>query len=305
MKYYFGLQFRILNRSLRDFGLHPIVGYLLMAAAFVGLSLYLFSTTEFAEYLIILLAISTLLKQSETRRNDFLKSCFSLKSYFKIRLIENILLALPFLILLIFKDCYLSAAVLIPVSIMLAFLNFENKFQITLPTPFYRRPFEFIIGFRNTFYIFFFSYFLTFMAISVGNFNLGIFALILVFVVCFTFYTSPENDFFVWIYASGPKGFLFDKIKIALLHSTILSLPIVVSLGIFFTANLDAILAFQALGYLYLTTVVLAKYSAFPDKMNLPQGFLLAFSLWLPPLLVGVIPYFYSLSIRRLNEILE
>ncbi len=305
MKYYFGLQFKILNRSLRDFGLHPIVGYLIVAAAFVGLSLYLFAKTEFAGYLFILLAISIILKQSETRRNDFLKSCFSVKSYFRIRLIENSILALPFLIVLIFRNCFLSAAILLLVSIMLVFLNFENKFQLTLPTPFYKRPFEFITGFRNAFYLFFFAYFLTFMAVSVGNFNLGIFALILVFLVCFTFYTSPENEFFVWIYASGSKGFLFHKIKIALLHSTILSLPIVVCLAIIFTDNLDAIFAFQALGYIYLTTVVLAKYSAFPDKMNLPQAFLLAFGLWLPPLLLGVIPYFYSQSVRRLNEILE
>jgi hypothetical protein len=304
MKYYFRLQFAMLNRSMRDFGLIPIVGYLISAAAFTGLSVYLFDKTTLAAYLFILVAISFIYALSQTRRNDFLKSCFSTKTYYLIRFTENTILAMPFFIVLIFQHCFVAAASLMLTSGVLVFFDVENKFRFSLPTPFYKRPFEFVVGFRNAFYVFFFAYFLTFMAVSVGNFNLGIFALILIFLICFTFYTNPENEFYVWIFSLSPQRFLFQKMKIAILFITTLILPVVASLSLVFPENTSTVFAFLGMGYLFLLTVILAKYSAFPKRMNLPQGFLLAFSLWFPPLLLGVIPYFYLQSVKKLKEIL-
>lgn len=294
----------MLNRSLRDFGLNPVVGYVLSVASFAGLSIYIFDKTTLAEYLFILVAISFIYSLSQTRRNDFLKSCFSTKTYYLIRFTENTILALPFFVVLIIEQCFLSAISLVLASGVLVFFDIENKFRFSLPTPFYKQPFEFIVGFRNAFYVFFFAYFLTFMAVSVGNFNLGIFALILVFLICFTFYTNPENEFYVWIFSLSPQHFLFQKMKIAILFATLLILPVVASLSLIFPENAYTVFAFLGLGYLFLLTVILAKYSAFPDRMNLPQGFLLAFSLWFPPLLLGIIPYFYLQSVKKLKEIL-
>lgn len=294
----------MMNRSLRDFGLNPVIGYLLSVVGFAGLSVYLFDKTTLAEYLYILVAISFIYALSQTRRNDFLKLCFSIKIYYLIRFTENLILAMPFFIVLILEYCFLSAVSLMLVSGVLVFFDVENKFRFSLPTPFYKRPFEFVVGFRNAFNVFFFAYFLTFMAVSVGNFNLGIFALILVFLICFTFYTNPENEFYVWIFSLSPQRFLFQKMKIAILFATMLILPVIASLSLAFPENTSTVFAFLGLGYLFLLTVILAKYSAFPDRMNLPQGFLLAFSLWFPPLLLGVIPYFYLQSVKRLKEIL-
>jgi len=45
------------NRHLSGFGLNPIIGYLLLLSAFVGLSIYLFIKTEFAENFYTLVAI--------------------------------------------------------------------------------------------------------------------------------------------------------------------------------------------------------------------------------------------------------
>jgi hypothetical protein len=53
-----------------------------------------------------------------------------------------------------------------------------------------------------------------------------------------------------------------------------------------------------------LTTIILAKYAAFPHQVNLPQFVILAVSVWFPPLLIAVIPFFYRQSVKRLNEIL-
>jgi hypothetical protein len=59
------------------------------------------------------------------------------------------------------------------------------------------------------------------------------------------------------------------------------------------------------LGYVYLVTIILAKYSGYPNEMNLLQGILIGISLLFPPILIGIIPFFYLQSIKRLNDILE
>jgi hypothetical protein len=305
MKYYFTLQLKMLNRNISEFGLPPIIGYLLGFIAFLGLSWYLFMKISYANYIYPLIGLSFLSTLNGLARNDFLQSCFSNRQYFQVRLIENILLVLPFVAFLLFKNNIIIALGMLVISGSFAFFRTKNSFQWSIPTPFYKYPFEFTVGFRKTFFVFIGAYVLTYIAISVENFNLGIFALILSCFTTLSFYAEPEEDYFVWIFSKTPKSFLFSKIKIALLSLTLLCLPIWISLGIAFTENLRVLFIFQGLGYLYLVTVLLAKYSAFPRKISVPQGFLLAFGVWLPPLLILIIPFFYKKSIQQLNNILE
>ena len=305
MKQYFKLQYRMINRHLTEFGLPPLAGYVLMAMAFAGLSLYLFSKTEFAGYIYILAALAFPLKLCETVRNDFLKACFPDHSYYKVRIIENILVTIPFLAFLLYKMVLVPPAIIMILTILLAFLKIKNQLNITIPTPFYRKPFEFIVGFRNTFYLLLGAWFLAFMAITVGNFNLGIFSLILIFLISISFYSNPENEFFVWIYSLTPGEFLISKIKTALVFSTFLSVPVTIVLCIFFHSGIFVILSFQMLGYIYLTTMVLAKYSVFPNRMNLPQIAIIALSAGFPPLLLGIVPFFCVKAINRVKMLLN
>lgn len=292
------------NRKLTDFGLHPIIGFCLIIATFIGLSIYLFSKTDFAEYVFMLIALSFAYKLSETNRNDFLKYCFRGTGYPIVRLIENFIVVLPFIAFLIYKQLFPSAIILTTLTLLMALVNFTKTFNYTIPTPFYNKPFEFTVGFRNTFYLFIFAYFLTYMAVSVGNFNLGVFALLLSFLVSLSFYSKLENEYYVWAFNVRPKRFLIEKIKTGLFHSTILALPIILVLEIFFYSETYTLLIFILLCYVYLVTIILAKYSAYPNEMNLPQAILIGISLLFPPILIGIIPFFYLRSIKRLNDIL-
>ncbi|MGB0984414.1 MAG: ABC transporter permease [Saprospiraceae bacterium] len=304
MKYYFTLQFKMLNRKITEFGLPPILGYLLGCCAFIGLSWYLFMKIELANYIYSFLGLSFLSLLTDIKRNDFLKSCFSDNQYYQVRLIENLLLVLPFVAFLILKNNWSIALGMLIISGLSTFLRTNNSLQFSIPTPFYKNPFEFTVGLRKTFFIFIGAYVLTYIAISVDNFNLGAFALGVTCFTTFSFYAEPEEDFFVWTFSRTPASFLLQKIKIALLSLTLLCLPILVSLGIAFPQFWRVLLIFQSLGYLYLVAVLLAKYSAFPRKISVPQGFLLAFGVWLPPLLVFIIPFFYKKSIQQLKQIL-
>jgi len=72
----------------------------------------------------------------------------------------------------------------------------------------------------------------------------------------------------------------------------------------FFHENSLAVIGIQLIGYFYLLTVIVAKYAAYPQKMNLPQTILLVLSMALPPLALVSSTYFYIQSTKRLKEFL-
>lgn len=293
------------NRRFQDTGFEPLLAYLVLTVGFVGLSIYLFSKTEFAEYIFMLSALTLIGKLSETRRTEFLKICFGYTKLKKIRVTENLICSLPFLIFLLYKQLFLSVLLLFVLVTILALLNFRTTLTFTIWTPFSKRPFEFTTGFRNTFYLFFAAYTLTAIAVSVSNFNLGVFAMLLVFATTLGYYTKPENEYYVWTYNLNPKEFLFSKIKTAIFFSTSLALPIAVAIAIFYPQNIVILSLFFFVGWAFLISVIVSKYSAYPDEMNITQGILLALCIWFPPILVILIPYLFKKSENRLSNLLK
>ena len=305
MKEYFKLQYRLNSRKLTDFGLKPFIACIFLLIVFIALSMYLFTKTEYAEYMYVFIALSFVITLSETKRNDFLKLCFSKNDYFKTRIIENIIVAFPFALFLIYKSSIISPIILITVSVLFAFINFKPTYNVIIPTPFSKKPFEFLAGFRNTFILFGFAYCLTFIAIAVNNFKLGLSTVLFVLLIISSFYAKPEHEYFVWSYNLTAKQFLKEKFKTALLYSSYLGLPIFIALGIFFFDHIQMILLFILFYYLYLITIILAKYATYPLEINLPQFLLLAACFIFPPALILIIPYFFNQSLNRLKHILE
>lgn len=304
MRYYFGLQYKMLNRHFTDNGFHFLVGTVLMIGIFVGLSTLLFSKTAWASYMYVIIALFFVLKMGETKRNQFIRLLFPGRRFYQVRLLENGLVIFPFLIFLVLHRSYLPAFMLCLLSILLAVFGWKHSVSRSIPTPFYKRPFEFIVGFRNTWLLLFLAYGLLCLAVSVGNFNLGIFSLLLVFMIACAYYFQPEDRFFVWVFNLTPTKFLLGKIRIALWFSTQLTLPAVAILIFFFPGDIGLILGFHLLGYVYLATIVLAKYAAFPDAITLPQIILVIASIFFPPLLLVTIPVFYSQARDRLQTLL-
>lgn len=304
MKEYFRLQFKMLNRQLTEWGIEPIIGFAVGFLSFIGISSKLFEETQYAAYIYIALALSFVIKYNDTDRNDFLKLCFSKADYFRVRLIENLIVSIAFILFLLFKEMYLSAIALLISSCLFAIVDLKNKSSFTLPTPFYKHPFEFVVGFRTNFFIYFLAYFLTMMSIIYNNFNLGIFSLILALLACLTYYTNSEDAYYVWIFSVTPKEFIQYKLRNIIQYSTTLCLPIIIILSLFFYKQIAVILGFQCLGYLFIFTTMLAKYSVFPEKINIKFGIIFALTLWFPLLLLLIIPYLYIQTTNKLKEIL-
>ncbi len=291
-------------RALLEAGIRPVFGFPLILAAFIALSVYLFYKTDFAQWIYTAIAVSVLLRLGESGRTDTLQTIFPGREYFAIRFLENSLAALPFLCFLLFERQYQAAAALWLASVLLVRVRFRQVSGLVFPTPFKKFPFEFLVGFRKSAWLFGLVFFLLFKAVEVGNPNLGLAALGMIFLICMSFYFKPEDAFFVWIFAANSRVFLRKKIIDALACSSMLTLPVWVILAFVFKDHFAVLLGIQCAGYVFLITVVLAKYSAFPREMSLPQALFLGMSLWFPPMLLVVIPLFYRQSVKQLQPYL-
>ena len=296
------------KRKLSDGSRRPIVGYLLalfISLVFVGVSMLLLSSKSiYAPYFYVLASLFFTSKLGEIKRNDFLKIHFGNKQYRKVRILENLIVTFPFIIFLVYKQHFYLTIILVVITILLALLSFKATYNFTIPTPFFKKPFEFTVGFRNSFYVFFIAYGLAIIAVQVDNFNLGVFALGLVFITILGYYLKPENEYFVWSFNCTPVKFLLEKIKTALLFSFSLCLPVLILLSVFYFEHIGILLACTFLGILYLITLILAKYSAYPEEIGIMQAIFFAFGLF-PPMLIVVIPLFASQSVNKLKEFLK
>lgn len=305
MTYYFKLQYTRLFRWLSDLGIYPILGLIIGALVFVFISKYLFYKTAYANWIYLVFAISLLFKLNDNIRNDALKNIFPQSDYRLLRIIENSLIAIPFQAYLLLENEFQIALLLSLIAVLLTIIDIHNHWNKTIPTPFKKLPFEFIIGFRKMFLLIGFAYFLIIKAIQVDNYNLGLFGLGLIFLCSMIFYQKPEPKYFVWIYAYDTDGFLKKKFLTFITCLFILSAFALIGLTLGFYNNWFTTVIVYVAGYIFTSSIILAKYSAFPQEMNIPQGVLYMLSIMFPPIIVFVLWVFYKQSKKRLNPILE
>ena len=294
----------MMNRNLLAFGIQPIVAYVLSILVFMVFSEMVFVKTDYAFLLYPLLGVFCVSQLSSTDRTKFLKSTFLLREFYKIRVTENFIIASPFLLWLVFKVEWLSVLALTISTILATFLNLRSRTNFTIPTPFGKNPFEHSVGFRVYFLLILLTYFVSIMGIIVDNFNLNIFGLSFVFIICILFYNKQEEKYMVWMNADSPASFLFKKIKFAILHSLLLALPLLIALWVVYPESIGIVMLIVILGLLNVVNMMLATYSAYPLELSLPQGILLIASFFFPPFLLFTTSYFYGKAKRKLVPIL-
>jgi hypothetical protein len=171
-----------------------------------------------------------------------------------------------------------------------------------IPTPFFKYPFEFTVGFRRSFPVILMAYYSLYISLHSGNFYIGLAGIVMIGIVCTFFHSKLEDMFYVWIYAFSPKQFIWHKLKIATFSTMALCLPIVLTLAITHPGKIHLILAAQVLALLYVSNGVLGKYASVPYEISLLNGLLLTFSIMFPPLLLGTLPFFYLHAIEELDR---
>ena len=304
MKFYFELQYLRFYRWTKSLGFHPIFMAILGLFAFLGLSKLLFYKTEFANWIYVGVAIIAVAQLSSSFRNEQLKLIFSTRKLRTIRLIENVAVSFPFIAYILYEKELMLGLSIFPIAIALVFLTAKRIIHTTIPTPFRKFPFEFIVGFRQYFWLFIIAYFLVFKGIQVDNFYLSVFGHGMIFLIAMLFYQKPESYYFVWIHKAQPTQFLLDKFKVSSICISMLSVVTLIALLVIYPFKWMILLAVHILGYIILGSIIVAKYSSYPNQMNVPQALFYALSLSFPPLLLVAIWVFYRKSIRRLEPIL-
>lgn len=284
-RHYFAWQLKLFSRSIRHFGLPPAVGYGLLAVVVVALPMWLLPTKPYLSWLYAAVGLFAMNPIRSDGRDEFLKTCYSKRDFILLRTIENVLLTLPFNLVLLIHSEFLLASGLTLVAMLLgvtAFWNRKRPNLPALPTPFSKRPFEFALGFRVGFPLLLFLYYVVAMAVVHDNFNLGIVTLYAIFIVCLCFYPQMEPDYYVWIHKASPKRFLFQKVSTAFLYaSTLIVLP-VVALSIVFPKFIGVLLWAVLAGFMNLAIVILLKYTEFPQPFHIGDGLLIAACLVCP-----------------------
>jgi len=294
-----------MERYATKHGVHPLIALLLVLALFIVGSILLFAKVAFASIAYTTILLYFLFSAGNHQRTELIKTIFPKKAYRIIRLIENGIILLPFLLFLLYQQQFLWALGSLALTIIFSFIDTNIQSNWVIPTPFRKFPFEHIIGFRKTFWVVALSYFLLVKAVQVGNYNLGIFSLAMVLLITMGFYLKPENDFFVWIYSSTANQFLKKKFIIAILCISVLYLPILIALYTFFPDQWAITTIATTVSFVVLGSIIVTKYAAYPDEISIPQGSLYAVSLSFPPLLIFMMWMFYSQAKQRLKAILE
>ncbi len=305
MKNYFLLQLTLLNRRFDTVGIHHTLAWPLCGLLLVVFGELVYTKTRFASSLVLLSAFSFLISIGKRKRNEFLQVLFGDKGSSLIRLIENLLISVPFILLLLWHKSTIEAGILLILAIPLSFFSLDRPTTFTIKTPFYRWPFEFAVGVRNTWYFLPFCFLLMGIGISVNNMNLAIAGGLSPFLLAFTFYIKPEDEFYTWVHSFSPQQFLWHKIKIAVGYMALFLLPTLLCLLVFYPENALNLGLFVLLGFVLLALVILAKYAAYPNEMHLPEIIMLGITIYFPPLILGIGPYFYARAIKKLKLLLQ
>ena len=304
IKYYFSLQVKLFNRKITSLGVQPMWTYFLILLFFVIASELVFIKLSYASIVYSFIALQPAFFLADKSRNNFIRACFRSNNYRKIRLLENIILTIPFAIFLAVKNLPAISCLLLITSSIISLINVRQSMSITIPTPFGRRPFEFLTGFRRTFIIYPVAMYILVQAVSSHNINLALALLGLMYCIIYSFYLKSEDTYFVWIYSLTPVNFLRKKIVTAVSQSLVFALPVSLTALYISTGTWYIIPLILFLANLYLVTIILAKYSNYPDQISIPQAILLGISMMFPLLLIFIIPLFYKRALRSLNQVL-
>lgn len=302
--FYIKLQYTLLGRKLKQLGVNPILGIILFTFAFILFSLLIFYKTELAVYIYTGFAAFFILSINTTDRIEFLKLICG-KALWKIRMIENVAIGLPFAVFLLCKMEYIFAGGVLIFATAISFLPKLKLHLFRLPTPYFHRPFEFIIGFRKYVLLIVFALFLLLMAYKSGNMNLGLFSIIIHFGVILSYIGFVEPSNYINIYNETSKGFIFEKIKTTILYTCLSIIPLAIIQLVLFPESIIPLIFIIVIGLLILIYFVIGKYSNFPEVMSVPDTILFIASIFIPLLLVYSIPLFWKKSQQKIKHLLR
>ncbi|MEL6194093.1 MAG: hypothetical protein AAFR66_18680 [Bacteroidota bacterium] len=304
LTFYFSLQFLALRRKVQPIGFPPVTAYLGISLIAVVCSILILDKFPFAGWIYASLSLFLIGKLSGKSRNSFLKLQFPSASYYLLRVVENMLAGIfPFMMLGLFQQA-LPAVFLFTGAMGLVFLRFDPGISLNFPTPFFKHPFEFIVGFRQYIWLILGSYFLTYQGVRVENFTLIVVGYIFLVISLPSFLSIVEKHFHVWIYDKNPRALLLYKMWIGILYSSLLSLPVGTVAILYFPNQQLTLFFLQTMIYLNVGSVIIVKYARFPQKADVFFSIMVGLGMAFPPFLLFIYFYFGPKAYKNLSQLL-
>lgn len=302
---HFKLQHLRFERASIEFGLAPIVSYVLITIIFSLLSILLLSRSIIEHWEYVILAFIILFLFSNPDRLRFYKNIYSKEIFVRIRWIENLLIVLPFLFFLFLFKAFIPVLPLLVLTAIASSTNRNIISSFTLPTPFYKYPFEFASGFRMSWLLIIILYVIFSIAAYVDNYYLGLFVLLST-ALCSTFYyQTQERLYYIWIHKMDSISFIIHKIKIAIGYTFLTCFPLLISAIIIWPTMTIWIILLFLCSLLFISTLITAKYAMYPQIFNLPITIVLSIGFAAPPALLLLFPYFLKRASKNLKNILS
>ncbi|UXP32019.1 hypothetical protein N6H18_16880 [Reichenbachiella agarivorans] len=301
--YYLLLQIKRANRYIREAGIHPLIIYTVLMAVFSFASLALLRQLEHGAliYAGMAIGVARIISLDES----VLINWVSKGVFVWIRFFTKLALILPFVVFLIVFQGYWEIGLLLISVFFLSIVQVHPIVNSTvIPTPFGRRPFEFILGFRRSFPVLIVCFTLSCISVYVANFNLGLFALVVILLTLIGFYSFSEHNFYVWNFNGSAQRYLTQKLQFLMINTLALVAPLCLVLIIGYPEMYMIIVAVIVLGLLYIAEVMLIKYAYLHRGMDVLKGLLLAFSLLMPPLLLAIMPLMYIKALKNVTSTL-
>lgn len=271
---------------------------------FIVASFFLVRKAEHFSTVIFFIALLTVFKHNANYHiNELNNILFTKKDLIKIKLIENLGLSFLFVVILLSGLKLYFAFTTLAFSLIISFIKLPKFNSFTLPTPFYKNPFEYLIGFRKYFPLLIIIFTITVISYLVDNYNLGIACILFLYLTLSSFYFFLEEKFYVWIFDYDSKEFLFKKLKTGLKYSFVLSTPIWIYLFSIYPKMWYITLMFLIIGNLYLTISILLKYSNYPHQMEIIWMLVYITGIFLPPILLFILPFVFRQAVKSLNLI--
>lgn len=299
-----GIQWRRLQRYLRSLGLHPAVGLFILILLFGLLSWRLMVSYSWGPYVYLLLMVYLGQLLGRPVRREAIRQWSGPDYYWRIRCWEQLLLSLPFvLVLFIFKDWWLG-----PLAVLLSLFSLWNppvlQGRFSLSLPFGKKPFEYTTGLRKHNWLLLVVLFFVVMGFVVANPGLSVFGFTILMLLPMGWMGQIEPVTYLWQHSQTPAAFLWQKWLTGLEHLLYLGLPLAVFLVAMLPEMSLAIAVIFVVGVGAQSAVLLAKYASYPRDIDFVHAILVATGIIFLPVLVVVLPFLGRKAIANLKQYL-
>lgn len=313
--YYISMRLKQFWRFFSFNQVNPFIGIIVLPVIFVILSLLLFEKAPYPAWIYTAMAIVSILELQAASSNSFLKEHVNSSTYYRAKLAENILLMLPFTILLIAKNGFVQA------GLTIAFVIPYSLYNVKLPKPklkALKSPYlPYAIEWHNSFRSFVSVYILHLLllipGVISGNFYVYLVPFFLLLFFMNTTYAVVEDKFFIWVYRTSARQFLARKLK-ALAAGYALSFVLFAVVGaVFYAQHIVLLLLCLFAGFVAMAGSLIIKYHFYPGEfvIQLSQMLFLGFvlgGLVSPPLFIVallIIIFSFFKAKKNLKTILQ